>query len=254
MNGASWSGAVLPLVTAGLLAYVGVLMARRPVSPGARFPMRAFSAWWFAVALVNLLSSAPTWLSLAGVTDARVYAAFVYAIAAPLAAALFSLLSYLLYIYTGRRAAAVPLGLAYFAFFLFALYYFSSFGTYRVESSEWMVRTAGDAQPPAWLSALFGITLAGPVLAAVVGYASLYARVDGSEQRFRVAMVSAAFGVLFVPTLAGFLAGVEDAAWFHLVYPAAGLLGAILVVVGFRPPAALQAHWRAAAEPRAEGP
>jgi hypothetical protein len=239
-----WTGAVLPLATAALLAFVGVLMARRPAGEEVRFALRAFAAWWFSAASVMLLVGLPTLLDLAGVADARVYALAVYLLALPLAVGLCALLYYLVYIYTGRRAAIRPLAVAYALFLVFELAYFASFGPRRVETTAWSVRTVGASSPPQGLSVLFGVLLAAPILSAVVAYASLYFRTRRKAHRYRIVTVSAAFTLWFGPVLLGLLLGWERTDWFPLVYEVPGIVAAVLIVLAYKPPGAIRRRLR----------
>lgn len=230
-------GIALPVATATLLAYVCAITSKRPASEEARLSRDAFSLWWFATALVTLLGAFPTLFVTVGVRDPFVHRTLVYANALPLAVGLASLQYYVIYIYTGRRAALLPIGLAYVGFLALTLYYFAAFGEYRVESTAWNARAVGDAVPPTWLSVAFGLALAGPVLAGLVAYASLGFRHVGAEQRYRVALVSAAFAVWFLPVLAGIALGYAAAPWFPLLHEVPGLLAAGLIVLANRPPA-----------------
>lgn len=231
----AWSAA-LNLATGALLIYAGFRVARRQASGEARLALRMFATWWFAVAAVILISGSPTLLYLAGVTSLSIHVALVYAVAAPLAVALWALLYYLVYIYTGRRWAIWPLGGAYALFFLFELYYFSAFGERRLDVTDWSVRTVGGAFPPTWLSLTFAVLLAVPILVVIVAYGRLYFRVKDRPHRYRVALISSAFLAWFGAVLVGYLLGWDRAEWFPLVYEAPGVIASLLVVAAFRPP------------------
>lgn len=239
-----WTGAILPIATALLLAYVGTLVTTKRAGEDARPALVAFAVWWFSAASVLVITAMPTVLTLLGVGDATLFTALVYLNAVPLSVALCALLYYLTYIYTGRRSAIWPLALLYSAFFAFTLFYYSQAGPRHVEITAYSVRTLGEVRPAAWLSALFGILLAGPILTAVVLYASLFFRLKEAEQRYRVAIVSTAFGLWFAPVLVGFLAGWSGAEWFPLVYEAPGVFAATLIVLAFKPPSFVQRRWQ----------
>lgn len=238
-----WVGAVLPILTTGLLAYAGVLVLRKRVAPGDRLARLMFAAWWFAAGVVLLLASLPTLLSIVGAADRRILDASRWPTAAALAVALCGLLYYLLYIYTGRHRLIVPLAIAYAAFFVFEIYYFAQFGPPTLEVTAWTVRATPSSQPPSWMSATFGVAVALPILAAIAAYASLLFRAKEAEHRFRIKAVSAAFSLWFGPLLLAYLAGWDDADWFPLIYQAPGLVAGILIVLAYRPPRALAKRW-----------
>lgn len=239
--------ALLSLASTALLAYAGALVLRRPASSDARLAHRMFATWWFSVAAVMLLAGAPTLLFLLGVTSVPLHVAITYALAVPLTVALWALLYYLVYIYTGRRSAIWPLGGAYLVFFAFTLYYFSTFGQRRLETTGWTVLVVGDAVPPAWVSLTFATLLAVPILLVAIGYASLFFRTPHGPHRYRIALVSGAFLLWFGAVLLGFLLGWDREDWFPLVYQTPGVAAALMVVAAFRPPRWVRERIRAEA-------
>lgn len=240
-----WAGALLPIVTAALLAYIGVTVSRRPTLREDRLAMRMFAAWWFSAAAIILFGAAPSILSLAGTPPLWIFDITTYATAVPLAVGLCGLLYYLLYIYTGRESLIRPLAVAYAAFFVFTIYYFAQFDGRRLEETAYSVRILSDIQPPAWMRAAYGVAVALPILAAVVGYGLLLRRTHTPEQRFRLTLVSASFFVWFTPVLGAFVLGFDQADWFPFVYQIPGTLAAFLISLAYRPPPFVERHWRA---------
>lgn len=240
------AGALLPLVTAALLVYIGVTVSRRPTSRADRLAMRMFAAWWFSAAAIILLGAAPSLLSLAGTPSLWVLDITTFATAVPLAVGLCGLLYYLLYIYTGRKSLIRPLGAAYAAFFVFTVFYFAQFDGRRLEETAYSVRILSDVQPPAWMRVAYGATVALPILAAVVGYGLLLRRTHSPAQRFRLTLVSASFFVWFTPVLGAFVLGFDQADWFPFVYQVPGTLAAFLISLAYRPPSFVERRWRTA--------
>ena len=228
-----WIGLVISLATATLFVACGALVQRRPASDDARLAMRMYATWWYAVGAVIGITALRTLLALAGVTAAPVYETLTFGLAFPLAVSLWSLLYYLAYIYTGRRAAIVPLSVAYAAFLVFTLYYFSRFEGRHLVTTAWSVNYAATVQPPRWMDLVFGVSLAVPILAVVVGYGMLYFRVEDKAGRRRVRSVSLAFGVWFGAVLLGYLLGWQRRDWFPLIYELPGLFAAGLVAATY---------------------
>jgi hypothetical protein len=224
----------LNLATVALLAWAGTLVLRRRVSDDARLAMRTYGAWWLAAASVVLLAGSHTLLALAGITHLGVHLAITYITAIPLAIALWSLLYYLVFIYTGRRTAIWPLTAAYVAFLAFELYYFGSFGERHLETTSWSIRLVGTTRPPQWMSITFGLLVALPVLAIIAGYAGLYFRTHDQAQRHRLRLVSGAFAIWFGALLLGYLLGWDSADWFPIVYEAPGVVAGGMVVGAYR--------------------
>jgi hypothetical protein len=224
----------LTLGTSALLAYAGALILRRPTDEEAKRALRLFAVWWFSVAAVVLLGGSATILSLAGVDSIRLQTALSYLTAVPLTLALWSLLYYLIFIYTGRPSAIWPLTLAYGVFFAFEMFYFSSFGDRSFQETPYSIRLVAARQPPAWVSVTFGLLLAVPILFVVVGYASLWFRTQEPDVRRRIGLVSSAFALWFGVVLAAFLLGWDRQDWFPLVYQAPGVVAGALVVTAYR--------------------
>lgn len=231
-----WFTTGLTLGTALLLALTGWFILRREVAPDLRPALRAFAFWWFSAAALLLLVASRSLLFMAGVRDPSVYILIRTLLAIPLSLALPALLYYLIFIYTGRRSMRPVLAFAYIIFFAYTLFYFSYANIESVEATRWSVETVGSTEAPTWMTALFGILLAGPILAGIVAYATLYTKVTGREQRFRIATVSIAFTIWFLPLLLAFLLGWNREEWFPLVYQVPGLFAALLIILAYRPP------------------
>lgn len=226
----------LNLATTALLAYAGALVLRRAADGELRFALRMFATWWFAAATVVLLGGSYTLLALVGITDVRLHLAVSYLTAFPLAIALWALLYYLIYIYTGRRSAIWPLSVAYALFLVFELYYFASFGERALVENAWNVRLEGE-HPPTWMGLTFAILLAVPVLGVVIAYGLLFFRAPDAEHRYRVGLVSGAFLLLFGAVLLGYALGWDREPWFPFVYEVPGLIAAAMIVLAYKPPA-----------------
>lgn len=155
----------------------------------------------------------------------------------------------------------MPVVVAYGASFVYLVWYAASLGDRTVVLTEWQARLVAAEEAPPAATILFGLLLAGPILGLVVAYAGLAFRVTGRSQRYRLTLVTTAFGLLFLTVLVGFLVGWNRETWFPLVYEAPALLAALMVVAAYRPPASLQ-RWlgveplpqEQGAEPATQGP
>jgi hypothetical protein len=230
------AGAALMLATAALFAYVGRLMFHRPTRPESHGAMLSFGVWWLAGAAVLALASSHTLLALAGVRDAGPHAVINYLVGSQLALALASLVYYLLFLYTGRRAVRVPVAIAYAGYFAFLMWYFTLYGPGTIVDGTWAVRSLPANPPPPSVATLFGLALALPALGSVLAYASLLLRLRERTPRYRVAMVSAGVLVLFVSLLVAFVAGWQGSDFFPLTYELPGLVAGVMVLWAFRPP------------------
>ncbi len=252
-----WASAVLPIATAALLAYVGFIVSKRQVPPQDRPAMLGFGVWWFSAAAILFIVGIRIVFYILGVRESAAYMTMTSLIAVPLSVGLAGLVYYLVYIYSGSRQAVYPIVVFYLFFMLFVLYYFGLPGERTVHATHWSIQLEGGEPVPGWMGAVFGLLVAGPVLLAVLAYGSLFFVVKTPEQRFRVISIFSAFALWFTPLLLGFLLGFNGSSWFPLVYQLPGIPAAALIILGFKPPQALQKRWsqdRAAAHHERAGP
>lgn len=236
--------ALLTAATATVLANAGRLTLRRLPRGRGRLAGKLFAAWWLGAAASAALMGAHAWLALAGVTSDAAHEALLDATALPLCASICCLVCYLAYLYFGARRAFAPLGAAYFLFYGFTLYVYNAMGPWRVSVGAWDVALQPTTPHPVLL-AVFGALFALPVLACTIAYASLIVRAPAGEPRWRLTLVSLAFGVLFGTILAGFALGLQDKPYYSFVYDVPALAAALLVQVGYVPPARVRARFAA---------
>jgi hypothetical protein len=231
-------------LTAGMLAYVSALTWKRKVAPTERGAMRAFAVWWAAAAAVLFLTIARTALAMLGVQDLAPYVAMRYALAAPLAIAVWGLLYYLLYLYTGTRRVLWPLTAAYVGVFAYFLWYFSQGGAPTLQTTDWDVRLVSEPSPGPQAASAFGLVFGLPVIVATLAYGSLFFRVKERTQRWRIGMVSLGFLQLFGMVVVGFLAGWNKRDWYPLTYQLPALAASVMFLLAYHPPEALRARLR----------
>jgi hypothetical protein len=231
--------ASLTALTAAVLANAGRLALRRLPAGQGRLAGIAFGSFWIAGGAAVGLQSLRAWIVLAGLSSDDVQQTLLDVGAFPLVVALFSVVYYLSYLYLGRRRAYVPLAFAYGAFLAFTLYVYHALGPWHATVADWdVVLAPAHPNPPLLLA--FGLLFSVPVLVSTVLYASLWRRASRGEPRYRVAMVSGAFLVLFGAILAGFVMGLEDKPWYPMLYDAPGFVAALLVQAAFAPPATVR--------------
>lgn len=228
---------VLAAATALLYIYVGSITLRRETSDGmSRRAVRLFALWWYALAALTLVGTMRTALAAFGVTDMTLHHALSWLSVLPLAAALWGLVSYLAFIYTGSPTA-FRLSTLFHGALLVALAWLVA-----VRPPTGVVLGAYSAQlqydselPPAATAALLaGIIL--PALAAAVGYASLYFRTNDRSARYRIAMVSGAFVMWF--GIAGFATptGLNELAWWPVASRVVAFVATLMVLAAYQPP------------------
>lgn len=246
------AGLVLGLATAGLLAYAGDVVRRRPLSPPDRAAGLLYAVWWYSAALVILNQALRTLLVLAGVQQRAVYLAQGLLGMIPLAAAVWGLSFYMVYLLTGRRGWLAPITLFYIAYLVFLFWYVLYQGVAGVGLDAWQSAVRPERPPSASMNLVFGVWLAGPVLLAVVSYMVLAVREKDRTRRYRLSLVSGGFVLLFSIILVGYVLGWVDEDWFPIAYEVPALIASALAVAAYRPPVWVQRWLRIEPLPSAQ--
>lgn len=187
--------ALVDLATAGLLAFTGWhVLQRHPRGP-ALVATRAFSLWWFGLAWTLLLTAAREGAAAVGAADALgavvVPAHATYVVA--LCVAVWGLLYYLLYLFTGRTGWLWPTAIGYGVVALAALALSARLEPRGLAVSKWFVGwDYGDAAAGGPFVLLTFALLLVPQLAAAIAYATVARRAEDPILRSRIHRVSLA--------------------------------------------------------------
>lgn len=171
--------------------YLGVARAvnARPAESG-RLAKRMFALWWLSLALIETLRGATATLGALEAASAPLAATARYATLAILCSGLAGFLYYVAYLYAPWERALLVVGASYVAVYATATSVLTPNQPESLSVSTWDVALVNRAEiTPAWEATLV-LALVVPLLAAVLAYASLYARLPERAQRRRVALVS----------------------------------------------------------------
>ena len=189
--------AALALATGLVYAYVGRLILRRRLSDDARRANRLFAGWWLGLAGIEALAGLLDVAFAFDVRDLPLVVTFVNLFLLVVCAALWGLVYYLAYLYTGSRRALWPIGAFYVALALSFLDLVAWMQPTGFEDTALGVTLTYARQPPAVLSAAMGAALAVPVIGAALAYGTLFFRVQDRTRRFRIGAVAGSFLVWF---------------------------------------------------------
>lgn len=235
-------------------AAVGRQVGRRPASPDAQLAKRMFQAWWYGLAGLSIFTPLVAVLALVGWDTFNVMLLLIQALLILVFAAIAGLVYYLLYLYTGKRWVMGAV-VAYFLVMLIWLEYI----LLAAQIAGWGVPPDGGAktfldadgqriQTDPLQGLVFGLLVAVPPLLSTVAYFMLYFRLKGAEQRYRIAVVSAALVVWFGSSLVGTVTGLSQdpatqAAW-RVANMAVALCASAAVYLAYRPPAWIARRFR----------
>lgn len=231
------------LATAALYAYVGVVTWRRRVGGEAQLASDLFATWWFALAATTAAGVLTRLMGWAGVKDLALYLTVSQVTLFGLCVALWGLLYYLLYLFSGRRQLIVPVSLFYVGFYAWLVYLTVARRPIGVTVDEWKVSLTYASQYSSAVLATFVLLLILPPLLGAAAYARLFFRVRDRTQRYRIGLVSSTIVAWFGTTLVvWFLDASQSFAW-QVTSRLIGLGAAYLIYAAYRPPGWVRARW-----------
>lgn len=236
--------ALLQLLTAASFLRVGATLRRRAVSGEKRRAALAFVAWWWGVAAYLVVQGFLTMLAAAGVAPLPLYVAAHVASAPLLAASVWGIAFYVLYLFTGWERLALPLGAFYAACGVAYVALLPWYGVRAPLVSAWLVGLEY-ARP---LDARYSLVLAAFALPPILGslaYLSLVPRLATRAQKYRATLVSLGILAWLGSGLVVRLGSNDLAKAVNLTI--VGLLTALTVLAAYHPPRRV-ARWLAEPE------
>lgn len=228
---------------AALFVYVGGLMRHRVVhSPESKRAMTRFSVWWYGLGVLTLMNAARTLLAVLGIVDVRTHAILNDLTAIPLIALLWGLVSYLAYVYTGRREAFAVVTALHAVIFAFYAYVVVLLEPISVTLGDWGVPIQYASGIGPGLVAAILATMLAPTVVAALGYGSLYFRTRDPSVRYRIGMTSGAFLLWFGSAGVGAATVLHTWYWWPLAARLIGLVATVMILVAYKPPAWLRAR------------
>lgn len=233
------AGSALALLAAAVFAYVGWRLRRRRVEGHHARAWNLFLLWWFAVAAEFATSGTISLLAGAGAIDHVGYATVIYLNLAFLAAAVFGLMYYLLYLFTGSPRVAyvlVPVYLFYWGLLTYMVTWMDPAG---VGVGSWRAFLTFDRLiGPEFrtLSAALGRWVP---IAGALAYLSVVRFADDPTKRYRVVLVAASVLVWAVSQeIASHVRLAPD--WWTVANRAAAVAAAVAMFLAYVPPAGLR--------------
>lgn len=235
--------AFLGAVAAALYGYVGVHVWRRTTEGEMRAANQMFALWWMTLAGISVSGAAFHMAAGIGVTNVSFYSTFFLTTLFVSCLSLWALGYYLVFLYTGRSTALVPLAVLYLGNFIFLLYLVQQANPVGVEVGRWSVQMVFESdqyggQVARWLM----LELLAPQVIGALVFMALFFEVKDSTYRFRVALVG--FAILFWGGSAVFstLLGVNRADTWGFAAQVIGFAAATVVVLAYDPPTWLRSR------------
>jgi len=233
--------ALFGCVSAGIYAYVGWRLRQRVIaSADGRLAWTLLRVWWFGLAGTTLSTALLSLLGAVGVTSLPVFIGLTYLNLLLICVALWGLLYYLVYLFTGSRRWLWPLSLFYIAYAAMLLYYITASGPIRVQAGRWSTTIVYQATPTGPVVIFILALLVFPQIIGALAYFTLYFRVKEARQKYRILLVSWSIILWFGSAFAASAAGLAQYDWWQIVSRVIGLGAAFAILIAYLPPAWLK--------------
>jgi hypothetical protein len=215
--------------------FLGFRLSGRPVAPAVRLPAAQFALFWFGLAAVQLAGAILSLWAAAVVPPLSVAVTILRLEVLIICAALWGLLGYLTYLYTGRNGLLFW-SIFYGVFYISLLFLISAYGPSGVSVVNGSVSvTYGSLFAGPLLIILFFALIAPEFIGAVL-YFTLSFRSRDPTVRFRVTVVSWSLILwLGISTLSAELPFAGDFA-ADIFLHSLGWLAALAILIAYYPP------------------
>jgi hypothetical protein len=230
-------GALLSIVCAGIYFYVGqVLRRRRSESADSRLAWRLFVVWWYALAAATFSGALLNLLGSFGIVGLPLFLTITILNFLALCVALYGLVFYLLYLFTGNRRILAPLSIFYIAYYGLLVYYVLAGQPVSVAVQPWRTAVIYQNQLRGPIFSVALIMLLIPPIVGGLAYFMLYFQVRLATQRYRILLVSWSITIWFLSVLFVNFAGLADENWWQVISRLIGLAAALAIMFAYQPP------------------
>ena len=227
------------LVASGIYGYVGWRLSKRAISSSeARLAWQSFTIWWYGLAATTLIGGFQNLLGAIGLTNLSLFVAATYVNLLIICVALWGLLYYLIYLFTGNSRSFVPLAVFYLIYYVLLVYFITASIPDNIKVSPWNTTLAYRAQLTGPFFVLIVVLLLLPQVIGGLAYFTLYFRVHEATQKYRVLLVSWSIIVWFLSPVLALAGGLAQQDWWQLASRFIGLAAALTILVAYLPP-----HW-----------
>jgi len=230
-------GTLFSIASAAIYGYVAARLRQRTISnPGARLAWQLFSLWWYCLAATTLVSGLLHLLGAFNIVSLPPFVALTYVNILLICIALWGLLYYLVYLFTGSRRILVPLTIFYVLYYALLVYTITAGDPAGVEITRWTTQLvyAHPLTGPFFTLAL--VLLVFPQILASLAYFTLFFHVREATQRYRILLVSWCIILWFGSALVASVAGLSQEDWWQILSRLIGLGAAVGILLAYLPP------------------
>ena len=229
--------AFFAMVAAGIYGYVGWRLSRRVISSAeARLAWGSFTVWWYGLATITLIGGFLSLFGAVGLTSLPLFVTATYINILVICLALWGLLYYLIYLFTGNRRSLAPSALFYIIYYILLVYYITASIPGDVNVGRWSTSLVYRTRPTGPLIVIILAMLLLPQIIGGLAYFSLYFRVSDVTQKYRVLLVSLSIIVWFLSPLIALAGGLAQQDGWQLASRFIGLAAALTILMAYLPP------------------
>lgn len=234
-------GAALTILSASIYFYIGrVLSRRRPASHEAGIAWSLFVVWWYALAAATFSGAVVSLLGALGAGSVPLFVTFNHANLLAICTALYGLMFYLIYLFTGNYRVLWPLAVFYIAYYLLLIYYIQARIPVDVTVGRWNAGLVFEREAGGPLFYIALLLLVFPQIIGSLAYFTLYFRVKNPTQKYRILLVSWSIIIWFMSAFLASITGIGQQDWWQVTSRLIGLAAAFTILIAYQPPFSIQ--------------
>ena len=229
--------ALFAAASASIYGYVGWRLGRRVISSAeARLAWASFTVWWYGLAITTLIGGFLNLFGAVGLTSLPLFVTATYINILVICLALWGLLYYLVYLFTGNRRSLLPLAIFYMIYYVLLVYYITASIPGTVSVGRWSATLVYQAPLTGPFFVLIIVLLLLPQIIGGLAYFTLYFRVPEATQKYRILLVSWSIIIWFLSPLIALAGGVGQQDSWQLTSRFIGLAAALTILMAYLPP------------------
>lgn len=236
--------ALFALTVASIYAYVGWRFSQRTVaSSGAKLAWAAFTVWWYGVAATTVIGGLLDLFGALGLTLLPLFVTATYLNLLVICLALWGLLYYLIYLFTGKSQSLVPLAVFYVIYYALLIYYITASVPQGIQLERWDASLEYQAPQRGPFFGVVIILLLLPQILGGLAYFTLYFQMKEATQKYRILLVSWSIIIWFLSSLFAIIGGLSDQDWWQIASRLIGLTAALTILMAYQPPTWLKQRY-----------
>ncbi len=229
--------AFFALLTASIYGYLAWRLQQRVVSSSeARLAWQLFIMWWLCLAGTTLVGGVLNLLGAFDITSLPLFITITQLNLLIICVALWGLLYYLIYLFTGNSASLLPLSAFYVLYYALLVYYITASAPIDVSVGRWTttISYANEMTGPFFILVL--VLLTAPQILGALVYFTLFFRVRDATQKYRILLVSWSLIAWFGSALIAPLVGLSSHDWWQIVSRLIALSATLVILIAYFPP------------------